>query len=94
MELEKTLTVDQIDVTENKCVEVRIKTSIKQNGQEINKTYHRLTVAPGDSYSKQDAQVQAVCAATHTPEVIAAYKQSTIMHRTAETVNINQGQGL
>jgi len=31
-------------------------------------------VAPGDDYSAEEAKVQAVCAAVHTPEVIEAYK--------------------
>lgn len=75
MTTEKIATVDQIDVTENKCVEVRIKTTIKENGIDINGTYHRLTIVPGASYSQQDAQVQAVCARVHTQEVIAAYQQ-------------------
>lgn len=75
MAFEKILTVDQINVTENKCVEVRVKTSIKENGIDISGTYHRLTIVPGQSYSQQDAQVQVVCARVHTQEVIAAYQQ-------------------
>ena len=32
-------------------------------------------VAPvGDDYSKQDARVKAICSATHTAAVVAAYK--------------------
>ena len=31
---------------------------------------------PGDDYSGEDAKVQEVCAAVHTPEVIAAYLAS------------------
>jgi hypothetical protein len=33
-------------------------------------------VQPGQDYSNEDASVQAVCAAVHTPEIIAAYAAS------------------
>jgi len=55
-------------------VQVRTRTSILEDGQQISGTYHRHVVAPGDDYSNQDARVQAICAAMHTPEVIAAYR--------------------
>lgn len=73
MALEKVAVVDRIEVLENGCVQVRTRTSILEDGKQISGTYHRHFVAPGDDYSKQDARVQAICAATHTPEVIAAY---------------------
>ena len=34
---------------------------------------------PGADYSAEDAKVQAICAATHTPEVIAAYEASQVV---------------
>ena len=37
-------------------------------------TFHRHVVAPGDDYSNEDARVKAICAATHTADVIAAYQ--------------------
>jgi hypothetical protein len=76
MSIEKTITIDRIEVVENGCVQVRTKTAIKEDGVEISSKFHRHVVAPGDDYSKEDARVQAICAATHTPEVIAAYKAS------------------
>ena len=74
MALEKIVTVDRIEVLENGCVQVRTRTSILENGKQISGNYHRHVVAPGDDYSNEDARVQAICAATHTPEVIEAYK--------------------
>jgi hypothetical protein len=74
MALEKIEIVDRIEVVESGVVQVRTKTAIKEDGVEINSKFHRHVVAPGDDYSGEDARVQAICAATHTPEVIAAYK--------------------
>lgn len=74
MALEKTTYVDLIEVTENGSIQVRTKTAIKENGVEINNKFHRHVVAPGDDYSAEDARVQAICKATHTKDVVAAYK--------------------
>ena len=74
MALEKVVIVDRIEVIENGCVQVRTRTSILEDGKHISGSYHRHVVAPGDDYSNQDARVQAICAATHTTEVIANYK--------------------
>ena len=74
MSLEKIVKVDLVEVVENGSVQVRTATKIMENGKELGKAFHRHVVAPGDDYSGEDARVQAICAATHTPEVIAAYK--------------------
>jgi hypothetical protein len=74
MALEKIVTVDRIEVLENGCVQVRTKTAIKEDGVEISSKFHRHVVAPGDDYSGEDARVQAICAATHTAEVVSAYQ--------------------
>ena len=72
--LEKIEIVDRIEVVENGCVQVRTKTAIMEDGKQISGTFHRHVVAPGDDYSAENARVQAICAATHTADVIAAYK--------------------
>ena len=72
--LEKVTVVDRIEVVENGSVQVRTKTAIMEDGKQISGTFHRHLVAPGDDYSGEDARVQAICAATHTADVIAAYK--------------------
>ena len=71
--LEKIVSVDLIEVIENGSIQVRTKTAIMENGKQISGTFHRHVVAPGDDYSAEDARVQAICAAVHTDEVIAAY---------------------
>jgi hypothetical protein len=72
--LEKVQIVDRIEVVESGVVQVRTKTAIMEDGKQISGTYHRHAVAPGDDYSAEDVRVQAICAATHTADVIAAYK--------------------
>ena len=74
MALEKVISVDLIEVVESGAVQVRIKTAILEDGKQISGTFHRHVVAPGDDYSKQDVRVKAICAATHTAAVVAAYK--------------------
>ena len=78
MALEKVISVDLIEIVENGCIQVRTKTAFKEDGIEIGSKFHRYVVAPGDDYSAEDARVKAICAAMHTPQVIAAYKAAQI----------------
>jgi hypothetical protein len=73
--LEKIVSVDLIEVVENGSIQVRTKTAIKEDGVEISSKFARHVVAPGDDYSAEDARVQAMCAAMHTADVVAAYKE-------------------
>jgi len=72
--LEKLVVVDRIEVLENGSLQVRTKTAIIEDGKQISSAFHRHVVAPGDDYSAEDARVQAICEATHTAEVVAAYQ--------------------
>ena len=72
--LEKIVSVDLIEVIENGILQIRTKTAILEDGKQISGTFHRHIVVPGDDYSKQDARVKAICAATHTAAVVTAYK--------------------
>ena len=72
--LEKIVSVDLIEVVENGTIQVRTKTAIMEDGQQISGTFHRHVVVPGADYSQEDAKVQAICAAVHTAGVIAAYE--------------------
>jgi hypothetical protein len=76
--LEKIEIVDRIEVIENGCIQVRTKTAIMEDGVEISSKFHRHVVVPGADYSAEDAKVQAICAAVHTAEVIAAYQAAQI----------------
>ena len=74
MSIEKTVNVDQVEVTENGSVQVRTATIITEDGKVIGQSFHRHVVSPGDDYSAEDARVKAICKAAHTAAVIAAYK--------------------
>ena len=77
MALEKQIIVDKIEIVgDYKMVQVRTATRIMEDGNVISSSYHRHVVAPNDDYSAEDAEVQAVCAAVHTPEIVAAYQTS------------------
>jgi len=71
--LEKFISIDLIEVIENGSIQVRAKTSIKEDGVEISSKFHRHIVVPGADYSGEDAKVQAIAASIHTAEVVAAY---------------------
>jgi hypothetical protein len=74
MSLQKQIVVDQIEVVESGVVQVRTATRIVENGVILSSSLHRHIIVPGSDYSSETAQVQAICAATHTPEVIATYE--------------------
>lgn len=78
MALEKKVVVDLVETIENGTVQVRTKTAILEDGKEISNKFHRHVVMPGADYSSEDAKVQAICAAVHTPEVVAAYEASQV----------------
>ena len=72
--LEKVISVDLIEVIENGSIQVRTKTAIMEDGKQISGQFHRHVVAPSADVSGEDAKVQAIAAAVHTAEVIAAYQ--------------------
>lgn len=74
--LTKTTVVDRIETLENGCVQVRTATRITDDGVTVAQSFHRHVVTPGQDYSAEDERVQAICAAVHTPECIAAYAAS------------------
>lgn len=83
MSLEKVISVDLIEVIENGAVQVRTKTAILEDGKQISGTFHRHVVAPGNDYSNEDARVKAICKATHTAAVVAAYQAAQTKMATA-----------
>ena len=58
-------------------IQVRTDTVIDRDGVEISRTYHRHVIAPGNDISQEDASVQRIAKAEHTPAKIAAYKLAT-----------------
>jgi hypothetical protein len=67
------LTIDLIEVMQNDVIRVRVKTYVLSNDAQIAESFEHRVIAPGVDYSGEDAKVQAICLAVHTPEVIAAY---------------------
>lgn len=61
--LEEIKDIDLIQVTEGNVVQVREVSRVLRDGTEIARTYHRVTIAPGEDYSDQPPKVQAICAA-------------------------------
>jgi DNA-binding transcriptional LysR family regulator len=74
MSLTKTTNIDQITVTENGIVLYREATRIMEDGNELSKTYHRSSLAPGQDLTGVPDNVAAICNVAWTPEVIAAYQ--------------------
>ena len=73
---EKTTVVDRIEVLADHTVAVRYVVTVLEDGKPFADQVKGNYFRPGDDYSGEDAKVQEVCAAVHTPEVIAAYLAS------------------
>lgn len=71
--LEKIAQVPNVEITPLGIVKVTTPIHIVENGIKIAATDDIHTIAPGQDYSSESAQVQAVCAAVHTPAVVAAF---------------------
>ncbi len=74
MSLVKNTAISKIESLNDGTVVVVKTISISDGEDIISKSIHRHSIAPGDDCSNEDSRVQAICAATHTPEVIEAYK--------------------
>jgi hypothetical protein len=74
MSLTKTVTIDQITITENGTVLVREVTRIMEDGNELSKQYHRTSFAPASDVSAQPQNVQDICNVAWTPEIVSAYQ--------------------
>ena len=82
MALTKEVAVDQITITENGIVLYREATTIKEDGVEISKKYHRTSLTPGQDLTGQPENVAAICNLTWTEAVIAAYEAQVEASRT------------
>jgi|TARA_R100000482_G_scaffold113042_1_gene55608 hypothetical protein len=84
MAITKETVVDKIEVLEMGQVQVRTATKIMEDGNELNRTFHRHVLEPsvknGDTWkdtdiSGEDAKVQAICNAAWTDEVKTAFQE-------------------
>ena len=94
MALTKETVVDKIEVLEIGNVQVRTATRVLEDGVELSSSFHRHVIDPQvrSGYEKdvsagtwaatdvtgEDARVAAICTASWTAEVIAAYKAQVI----------------
>ena len=77
MSLEKVIIQDKIEICgEFKSVQIRTCTKVLEDGVELSSGYHRHVITAGQDYSGESAEVQAICAAVHTAEVVAAFEAS------------------
>jgi hypothetical protein len=74
MSLTKEVVIDKIEIVQSGIVQVRQATRIMEDGVQLSQSFHRWTIAPGQDYSDQPDNVKAICQATHTPAVVAAYE--------------------
>ena len=84
MAITKETVVDKIEVLEMGQVQVRTATKIMEDGNELNRSFHRHVLEPsiknGDTWedtdiSGEDAKVQAICNATWTDDVKKAFQE-------------------
>ena len=105
MAITKTIIVDKTEVVscgstytsdEWKNVQVRTATVIKEDGEELNRSFHRHVLEPGavapgsitltdTDISGQDAGVQAICNAVWTSSVKEAYRVTQVGIRSSSS---------
>jgi len=75
MAITKRQVEDKIEIVGDfKHIQIRTATVIEEDGVELSRSFHRHVVAPGDDVSGESAEVQAIAAAVHTADVVAAYE--------------------
>lgn len=75
MALEKQIIEDKIEIVgDYKAVQVRTATVIKEDGVELNRSFHRHIVNCLDDITGESSEVQAICNAVWTDELKAAYQ--------------------
>jgi hypothetical protein len=77
MTIIKTTNVDQITIAENGVVFYREAMRIMEDGNEISKTYHRLSLAPGQDLTGIPDNVAAICNVVWTEDVVTTYQTQT-----------------
>jgi hypothetical protein len=75
---EKQTLVDRIEVLADQTVAVRYVVTLTEDGKPFAEQVKGNYFKPGDDYSAEDAKVQAICAAVHTADVVAAYQAAQL----------------
>jgi len=76
MAITKELIEDKIEIVgDYKSVQVRTATVIKEDGVELNRSFHRHVLNCLDDISGESSEVQAICNAVWTDELKASYQE-------------------
>jgi len=79
MSLEKKVTQDKIEVVSTgdwSVIQVRTKTAIIEDGNELSASFHRHVVAPTDDLTNEPDEVTAIANAVFTQDMKDAYLAS------------------
>ena len=79
MSLTKQVVQDKIEIVnvgDWSVIQVRTKTAIIEDGNELSSSYHRHVVAPTDDLTNESTEVQNIANAVFTQEIKDAYTAS------------------
>lgn len=75
MSITETKTINAIEIVgAHRVIQIQELSVIARDGVELASSFSRRSIEPGDDYSKEDEQVQAVCRIFHTPQLVEAFK--------------------
>tara|TARA_Y100001951_G_scaffold103975_1_gene114161 strand:- start:74 stop:331 length:258 start_codon:yes stop_codon:yes gene_type:complete len=75
MAIEKTIVDDKIEVIgEYKAIQIRTATVVKEDGNELSRSFHRRALNPDADVSGESAEIQGIAAAVWTDDVKAAWQ--------------------
>jgi hypothetical protein len=72
--LTRTESIASIDISPVGVISVAVNIDILDGEEKVAQAGRRYDIAPSANYSSEQPAVQAICAAIHTPECIAAYE--------------------
>jgi hypothetical protein len=78
MAITKEILVDEITIIENGIILYRESISFVENNKQINQSYHRSSLVPGQDLNGIPSNVSAICNVVWTAEVIKAYQTQII----------------
>ena len=99
MALTKTTENDKIEIVNRWNIQVRTATVIKEDGKELNRSFHRKVLVPGTlkggsgsdkdtlvdaDISSEDADVKAICAAAWTSQVKTDFTAHLVANKPSE----------
>jgi hypothetical protein len=74
----KSKKIDCIIANENGSVYFRTSTVFFKDGCSVDCKIAQKVINPSDDYSDQPEEVQVICEAVQTPEIVAAYKATQV----------------